>query len=211
MLLDATVDNVLKLLKKECKSLCKPSFNSILRQHNPQALNDFKWDNLIAEWRQNAPTFLKFLECVGTVYDEKLKVTGLTSRQKQTRKAQACTLAMAGATLLRSRNFAMSAPMYRNTLVLRHGGAKKRCIQRLARIGVCMSNRSSLSKLKEMGKTWDRKLLQWKDKESGCPTDPPRPIEETRADESSGPQVCLKKNSLTLNIFSRVRYSNCQV
>ena len=185
ILLDATVDNVLKLLKKECKSLCKPSFNSILRQHNPQALIDFKWDNLIAEWKQNAPTFLKFLECVGTVYD-KLNVTGLTSRQKQKRKAQACTLAMAGATLLRSRNLAMSAPMYRNTLVLRHGGAKKRCIQRLARIGVCMSNRSSLSKLKEMGKTWDRKLLQWKDQERGCPTDPPCPIEGT----SSGLQVC---------------------
>ena len=75
-----------------------------------------------------------------------------------------CTTAMAGSTLLNARSHKMSAHKYRNSLVLRFGGAKKRCIDRMRRLGTCMSYSMTLKRLKDMGKSWDRRLLKWKEK-----------------------------------------------
>ncbi len=52
--------------------------------------------------------------------------------------------------------------MFRNSMVLKHGGAKKRCIDRFNRIGVCVNHSATLQKIKEITETWDAGILEWK-------------------------------------------------
>ena len=153
---DVVVTAVLDIVQKECKFLTSQRFGSVLQQTTPSDLKDFKWDNVLLEWSTVAPTFLKFIKAAAALSDQK-------SERKRFRR-NLCTTAMAGSTLLNARSHKMSAHKYRNSLVLRFGGAKKRCIERLSRLGTCMSYTMTLKRLKDMGKSWDRKLLQWKAK-----------------------------------------------
>ncbi|XP_036385721.1 uncharacterized protein LOC118778331 isoform X2 [Megalops cyprinoides] len=151
-------NEVLKLVDKECKELTSKKFDSVLRQKTPSALADFTWDKVLKEWEQTAPNFLKFLECASTVSTQK----GAKGQHKAADDTKKYTMAMAGVTLLRARSREMSAPMYHNSLVMHHGGAKKRCFRRLARLGICVSSRSTLHKLKQMSRSWDSQILEWK-------------------------------------------------
>ncbi|XP_051528312.1 uncharacterized protein LOC127425964 isoform X2 [Myxocyprinus asiaticus] len=69
---------------------------------------------------------------------------------------------MAGLILLKARSKFMASPMYRNSMVLIHGGAKKRCIDRFNRIGVYVNHSATLKKIKEIADTWDAGILEWK-------------------------------------------------
>lgn len=54
---------------------------------------------------------------------------------------------MAGLLLLKARSEFMASIMYLNSLVLRHGGANKRCIERFNRLGVCVNHSATLKML----------------------------------------------------------------
>ncbi|XP_037627171.1 uncharacterized protein LOC119489071 isoform X5 [Sebastes umbrosus] len=164
-LFDAVVKEVLDVIKKECKKLTSLKFTSILRQTSMKDLNNFKWMDVVAEWRMNAPTYLKFLESASSVSME-----AATSRIRPVShsKTNKYKLPMAGAILLNARCSSMSAHMYRNAMFICRGGAKRR-FQRLNQLGVCISDGRALAKLKEMGQTWDSNFLQWK--ESVCQED----------------------------------------
>ncbi|KAK6291745.1 hypothetical protein J4Q44_G00375300 [Coregonus suidteri] len=103
---DVTVDEVLSVVEKECRNLTSLRFNSILQRIDPDDVKSFKWEKVLAEWRENAPTFLKFLECVSTFSE-----VNTSQMATQRGKGQMCAVAMAGVTLLRARSNKMSAPM----------------------------------------------------------------------------------------------------
>ncbi|KAJ8414725.1 hypothetical protein AAFF_G00022480 [Aldrovandia affinis] len=151
------VNEVLKRVKKECKQLTSLKFNSVLRQTAPSALKDFQWMKVWAEWRTTAPTFLRFLEFASAA-----SIETATAEGKQPGMGKKCVMAMAGAALLRARANHMCAPMYRNSLVMHHGRARKRCFEQFARLGICVSHASTLQKFKEMDHKWDSQFLQWK-------------------------------------------------
>ncbi|XP_041658445.1 uncharacterized protein LOC121519689 isoform X2 [Cheilinus undulatus] len=140
---DHIVAEVLKELDKECETLTSAAFNSALRENDPAALKDFSWDRVIREWKTTAPTFLKFLRRASKVYEN----------QSLTPKDKSLPMAMGGALLLRARSPCMCAPQYINSMILRQGGTKKRCVSRLNRLGLCMSNRRSLLRLKDAKKS----------------------------------------------------------
>ncbi|XP_074492129.1 uncharacterized protein LOC141768092 isoform X1 [Sebastes fasciatus] len=164
-LFDAVVKEVLDVIKKECKKLTSLKFTSILRQTSMKDLNNFKWMDVVAEWRMNAPTYLKFLESASSV---SMEATTSRIRPVSHSKTNKYKLPMAGAILLNARCSSMSAHMYRNAMFICRGGAKRR-FQRLNQLGVCISDGRALAKLKEMGQTWDSNFLQWK--ESVCQED----------------------------------------
>ncbi|KAJ8386059.1 hypothetical protein AAFF_G00177480 [Aldrovandia affinis] len=151
-------NEVLKLIDRECKKLTSKKFDSVLRQKTPSALADFTWDKVLSEWEKTAPNFLRFLECVSNVSTQ----SAAKGRHKAMDGTKKYAMAMGGVTLLRVRSREMSAPMYHNSIVMHHGGAKKRCFWRLARLGICVSSRSTLHKLKQMSRSWDSQILEWK-------------------------------------------------
>ncbi|XP_030004403.1 surfeit locus protein 2 isoform X2 [Sphaeramia orbicularis] len=154
-LFDVMVQEVLDVLKKECKKLTSLKFGSVLRQTSFKNLKDFKWMDVVAEWQTNAPTFLKFLEAASSI---SMEATTLKPPRISHGKTNKFKIPMAGAILLNARCLSMSAHMYRNALVMHHCRAKTR-FRRLNRLGVCISGNRALAKLKE-------KFLQWKEK--GC-------------------------------------------
>ena len=187
---DKMVAEVLRKMQKECKNLTSLRFNSKLRQTTVRALKEFKWEDVLEEWRETAPTFNRFLESASNPPKEGKKP--LKPRALAHRHSKKCTMAMAGATLLRARCHTMTAPLYLNALVMRHGGAKKRCFERLVKVGVCVSSDSALQKVKDIAKTWDSKVLKWKEDvcKSKAPAQPlPGPADDmdTIAPEESLP------------------------
>lgn len=159
-LFDVVVQELLDVVKKECKKLTSLKFSSILRKTSIKDLHNFKWMDVVEEWRMNAPTYLKFLESASSV---SMEATTSITRPTSHSKTKLYKLPMAGAILLQARCPSMSAHMYRNAMVLCRGGAKRRCLKRLNRLGVCISDGMALSKLKEIAQTWDSKFLLWKE------------------------------------------------
>lgn len=159
-LFDVVVQEVINVVKKECKKLTSQKFPSVLRQTSFKDLKDFKWLDVVAEWRMNAPTYLKFLESASSV---SMEATTSRTRPFSHSKTNKYKLSMAGAILLNARCQSMSAHMYRNAMIMRRGGAKRHCFQRLNRLGVCISDGRALAKLKEIEETWDSEVLQWKE------------------------------------------------
>ncbi|XP_064823037.1 uncharacterized protein LOC135540360 isoform X4 [Oncorhynchus masou masou] len=133
---------VLNQVVKECKELTSVPFNSILRQTSPSSLEAFRWDTVFTEWKTTAPTFLRFLESAST----STWVSALTKERTQRKNF---AIGMAGATLLKVRCGRMSAPMYRNSLIM-HQAQKKKCFNRFARLGVCVTKQSMLHLLRRV-------------------------------------------------------------
>lgn len=157
------VDVVLKQVEKECRLLTSRKFNSLIQHHTPSHLAEFKCKKVLDEWRTAAPTFLRFLKCASAAD----KATKHKAKGERYLKRRNCTrnipeVTMAGLILLKARSKFMSSTMFRNSMILRHGGAKKRCIDRLNRIGVCVNHSSTLKMIKEIAETWDARILEWK-------------------------------------------------
>ena len=154
---DLVIMEVMNLLKKECAAVTCTAFGSILRKTSLTSLKSFCWDDLVKEWRTSAPTLLKFLESASSV-----SLNEATSNDTSEAKTKKRVATMAGAMMLQARSRRMCAPMFRNSLLLRDAGATKRCFQRFRTQGLCVSYGQTLKKLKEMGQTYDKELLDWK-------------------------------------------------
>lgn len=167
----AIIKQVMNRVDEECRELTSNKFKSILKNTSPSDLKQFSWQKVLNEWNKKANTFIRFLKSASAIYtdvnDGEGKQTGSKKPLKAALHTKFCTMAMAGCTLLRARSKFMCAPMYRNALVLQHGGAKKRCYDRLNKIGVCVSRKRCLSKLKTISLSWDKHYLKWKKKTAG--------------------------------------------
>lgn len=51
---------------------------------------------------------------------------------------------------------------YVNALVMHHGEDKNKCFDRLSRLSVCVSRKSTMTKCKQIVESQDEKCLQWK-------------------------------------------------
>ncbi|XP_034559510.1 uncharacterized protein LOC117827126 [Notolabrus celidotus] len=156
---DIMIAEVLKVLDKECDTLTSMTFNSVLRENDPVALKDFCWDEVMKEWKTAAPTFFKFLRHASKVFENS------TADQAYTPKDRSIPMAMGGALLLRARSSSMCAPMYINSMILQQEGTRKRCIDQLNRVGICMSHRRMQTRLKNIEETLDGELVRWEDTE----------------------------------------------
>ncbi|XP_039680974.1 uncharacterized protein LOC120574687 isoform X3 [Perca fluviatilis] len=157
---DFMVHEMTNIIRNECKKLTSRKFTSILRRTSIEDLKNFKWMNVVEEWRTNAPTFLKFLQCASTVSIEPATTTSRI-RPNPPRRINKYRLPMAGAILLNARCESMSAHMYTNALVMCHSGSRRR-FKWLNRVGVCITSGMALAKLKAMGPAWDNKtFFQW--------------------------------------------------
>ena len=93
--------------------LTSVKFKSKLRQTTLKALKDFKWVDVIAEWGKDAPIFKRFLESASSVpKDLHPPKKTLKPRAVLYAHRKKCTMAMAGATLIRARCPSMTAHMY---------------------------------------------------------------------------------------------------
>lgn len=138
---DIMVEEVLKVLDKECETLTSLTFNSVLRENDPK---DFRWEKVMKEWKTAAPTFLKFLQHASKVFENS------TADQTYTPRGKSLPMAMGGALLLRARSSSMCAPMFMNSMILQKGGTTKSCLDQLNRVGVCMSHRRTQLELKDV-------------------------------------------------------------
>ena len=134
------IDEVLKRVKDEAIKLTSVRFGSVLRQTTQDALDKFDLSDVVSEWKANAPTFLKFLECVSSA-----SFDGLPSSESSYTKTKKGATVMGGATLLRARVHQMNAMQHRNSLLLRQGGTNKRCLARLSRLGCCVSSKRKMA------------------------------------------------------------------
>ncbi|CAB1326735.1 unnamed protein product [Coregonus sp. 'balchen'] len=123
----AMLEEVLKLVTKECVTLVSMRFNSVLRQTSPLSLKTFNWTTVTDEWKTSAPTFLSFLSASSAT---------ASLNPNTTKSAKSSMVAMAGALLLRARSKNMCAPMYRTSMLLRQGRTRTRCQNKLAKMGM---------------------------------------------------------------------------
>ncbi|XP_074545351.1 uncharacterized protein LOC141804665 isoform X2 [Halichoeres trimaculatus] len=152
---DIMVDEVLKVLDKECETLASLTFNSVLREKDPMILKDFRWEKVIEEWKTAAPTFLKFLQHASKVSEDP------SADQTHTPKGKSLPMAMGGALLLRARSSSMCAPMYINSMILQQGGTKKKCFDQLNRVGVCVPHRKMQRTFGNAYTTQGSELARW--------------------------------------------------
>jgi len=134
------IDEVLKRVREEAIKLTSVRFGSVLRQTTQEALDKFDWADVVSEWREHAPTFLKFLECASSASFDAPPAPD--SSYTKTKKG---ATVMAGATLLRARVHQMNAMQHHNSLLLRQGGANKRCLARLSRLGCCVYSKRQMA------------------------------------------------------------------
>lgn len=72
------------------------------------------------------------------------------------------SMALATATAARCRNQKMSAVAYRILAILFHSGVKRRDLNRLNKLGICMSPDTIINFHKRMGENCESKVLLWK-------------------------------------------------
>ena len=72
-------------------------------------------------------------------------------------------IALSSAIVGRCRNNKLSAVAHRISAILIHSGAKSSDFSRLNRLGICMSHDQTIKKQVEMGKSYDAKILSWKE------------------------------------------------
>uniref|UniRef100_A0A674A613 THAP domain-containing protein 1 n=1 Tax=Salmo trutta TaxID=8032 RepID=A0A674A613_SALTR len=165
------LEEVLKLVTKECVNLVSMRFNSVLRRTSPLSLKTFNWTTVTDEWKNAAPTFLRFLSTSSAT-------AGLNPNT--TKSARSSMVAMAGALLLRARSKNMCAAMYRTSMLLRQGRTSTRCQNKLAKMGVCVSNHSSLTKRREITRSYDKDFAACRTAVENHPisllTSPPHPV-----------------------------------
>ena len=71
-------------------------------------------------------------------------------------------IALSTAIVARCRNNKLSAVAHRISAILIHSGAKSSDFTRLNRLGICMSHDQTIKKQVEMGKSYNAKILSWK-------------------------------------------------
>ena len=61
---------VLQTIERECQTVClSQRVKSILCQTSATALQNFTWNHLLHEWKENAPKFYKFLQISSGITD----------------------------------------------------------------------------------------------------------------------------------------------
>ena len=142
-------DCLCKTVNKECENLCTPSSNCVLRNTSLSELTSLKIETVADELAGSAPTFWKLLTAAAC-----------SQWQSPTMRSSLLTrLSVAAGCLLKTRNQRMSALQYITSIVMHNSGAKKKAFMRLNRLGLAMSHKRTLVKLKQIASTFDYSLI----------------------------------------------------
>jgi hypothetical protein len=130
---------LMKVVAGEFKEYCSDSFDSILKKRDPVDLAAFSNKLLVHEAEVLCPFWMSCLRGACDVPSAKDKMKSM-----------------------RCRNHKMSAVAYRVSAILFHSGVRFNDIERLQKLGICMSPDSIVGMEKKMGENCEAKLKVWK-------------------------------------------------
>ena len=142
---------ITKAVDAEFADYCKDSRKSILLAKSPAEVGQFSNAKFLEECAVSCPFWtasLKGANGVKRKSDETLKIAN--------------SMALSTAAAARARNHKMSALAYRISTILFHSGTKWEDIDRLSKLGICMSPESIVAFQTKMGGTCRVKLFAWK-------------------------------------------------
>lgn len=134
------VDAAATVVSEEARELCKRNSNSILMKKDQESLMSFTWDKFNKELEIRAPNVLRIVSSI---------VSDIPPEIGEKKYMNILHTVASG---LHGRSMEMSGLHYTIAFVLVHGGCTLRDIDRLAKIGLCVTS-SSVHK----------KLCSWKD------------------------------------------------
>jgi len=142
-----------KTVAEEFKAYCRDDEQSILKDINPLQISKFSNQMLVNEVELRCPFWISCL--MGAC---KARNTSCESTENKVINSIALSTAVAA----RSRNQKMSALAYRTSTILFHSGARSEDIERLSKLGICMSPDMTVDFQRKMGENCRTKVLQWK-------------------------------------------------
>ena len=147
-------DEVMQTVKTELIHLSSRETNSYLRDH--AGIKSFSLSNVIEEWKEKTPTFLKMLDTC---------ISNPSHNRNKFKKDDALLpgLVSAGCKLLSIFNKDMNVFQHLNSLVLWKGGCKKSAFSRLNATFDCLSYQATLNLADKLGKDWDKDILLWQE------------------------------------------------
>lgn len=149
---ESLTDELLNALNKQVSTEFKnfSKLDSILKGRTPEELAAYSNRLFLEKVRIHLPVWNACVRgSVGAKTSEKVE-------------KQSHAIALARSVLARCRNPEMSALAYRISAILFHSGANYEDIVRLNRLGVCMSPSRMVNLQRQMGKSFDAKVLLWK-------------------------------------------------
>ena len=146
--------SVCNLVNKECEHICRPLTDSLFRNASHTALTTLSVSGAIQELQSVAPTVWKLLG--GDVASPNRDLVNQNARIGS-------HVVMATADLLKARNCRMSAFQSLVSVILFHSGAKKRAYRRLNQLGVSMSHKRTLCRIKGMASKFNTAVAKWKE------------------------------------------------
>jgi len=130
---------------------CKDSWKSVLLAKSPEEVGQFCNAKFLEECAVSCPFWTASLK----------GANGVKRKSNETLKI-ANSMALSTAAAARARNHKMSALAYRISTILFHSGTKWEDIDRLSKLGICMSPESTVAFQTKMGGSWCVKLFAWK-------------------------------------------------
>ena len=147
-----------KATEKEFTEYCKLK-NSVLLAKSPKEIAEFSNEKLLVEMNDACPYWSASIKgASGVEFSSGNVATSFSSSTA----AKINAVALANAAVARARNQKMSALAYRMSTILFHSGAKREDIDRLNKLGVCMSPDSTVDFQQQMGDSCKSKVLKWK-------------------------------------------------
>ena len=148
---DELFDPLKKTVSTEFKDYCTNSESeSMLKQINPTDLECFSNKLFLKEVQLSCPYWMSCLQ----------GACKITSDAKNIKQINA--MALSTAVAARCRNQLMSAIAVQISAILFHSGVKHQDINRLHKLGICMSPAMVIDMERKMGESCERKLLLWK-------------------------------------------------
>ena len=153
----------------KCESLTNELLNALNKQVSTEFKNFSKLDSILELAAYSNRLFLEEVRIHLPVWNAcVMGSVGAKTSEKVEKQSHA--IALATSVLAGCRNGEMSALAYRISAILFHSGANYEDIVRLNRLGVCMSPSRMVNLQRQMGKSFDAKVLLWKnDAEKNCP------------------------------------------
>ena len=143
-------DPLTKVVGEEFKEYCSDSFDSILKRKDPVDLAAFSNKLLVHEVELQCPFWMSCLQGACNVPSSNIDFKTINAMALSTSIAARC------------RNHKMSAVAYRVSAVLFHSGTRFNDLERLHKLGICMSPDSIVGMEKRMGEHCEAKLNVWK-------------------------------------------------
>jgi hypothetical protein len=149
LLCEELITRLRQVVSGEFKEYCADKSESILKHNDPVDLSTFSNKHIVHEAGVICPYWSACIRGACNVQDDSVS-KGVNAMALSTSVAARC------------RNHKMSAVAYRISTILFHSGVRFNDIERLQKLGICMSPDSIVKLQKKMGENCDSRLQMWK-------------------------------------------------